>query len=233
VNGQAEEHVWKHCELWDAPHGGGLVMSALTKICRCAVPLVTSTVERQSRQQIYCSPRCMRKANYARKAGSGLLVGQDTPLVPNLPKSPSENNVLQWPKKQGRAFPVTAQSTCLVAVTGNGLELVNSTVRRLQNQMVRSRWGINLVASRKTYGNKLKSSVIFIAILLDDEAGPLQWTSPLRAKSSTWYGPRKRPFFWQTVAECERIASRRDGVKSVGNQSPPPRGSFPSPRCLF
>lgn len=32
--------------------------------------------------------------------------------------------------------------------------------------MVRSRWGINLVATRKTYGNKLESSVIFIAILL-------------------------------------------------------------------
>ena len=34
--------------------------------------------------------------------------------------------------------------------------------------MVRSRWGINLVATLKTYGNKLKSRarVIFIAILL-------------------------------------------------------------------
>jgi hypothetical protein len=45
----------------------------------------------------------MRKANYARKAGSGLLVGQDTLLVPTPPKSPSENNVLQWPK-QGEHF---------------------------------------------------------------------------------------------------------------------------------
>jgi hypothetical protein len=35
-----------------------------------------------------------------------------------------------------------------------------------KNPMVRSRWGINLVATLKTYGNKLKSSVIFIAILL-------------------------------------------------------------------
>jgi hypothetical protein len=63
---------------------------------RC--PICERTVERQSRQQVYCSTKCMRRANYARKAGSGALLGQDTALVRNPHKSASENNVLQWPK---------------------------------------------------------------------------------------------------------------------------------------
>jgi hypothetical protein len=64
----------------------------------------------------------MRKANYTRKAGSGLAG-------------------LAW------SWSTRQYDAC-------------------KNPMVRSRWGINLVATRKTYGNKLKSSVIFIAILL-------------------------------------------------------------------
>lgn len=63
---------------------------------RC--PICDRVVERQSRQQVYCSPKCMRKSNYARKAGSGELLGHDTALVPNPHKSSNENNVLQWPK---------------------------------------------------------------------------------------------------------------------------------------
>jgi len=42
----------------------------------------------------------MRRANYARKAGSGLLPGQDTALVPDPHKSPNENNNLQQPKTE-------------------------------------------------------------------------------------------------------------------------------------
>jgi len=63
---------------------------------RC--PVCERTVERKSRTQTYCSAKCMRKGNYARKAGSGLLLGQDTALVPTPHKSPNENKVLQWPK---------------------------------------------------------------------------------------------------------------------------------------
>jgi hypothetical protein len=63
---------------------------------RC--PICNRTVKRKSRQQIYCSPKCMRKGNYVRKAGLGQLVGQDTALVPNPPKKSNENNILQWPK---------------------------------------------------------------------------------------------------------------------------------------
>ena len=48
---------------------------------RC--PVCERTVERRSRQQLYCSPKCKRKGNYGRKAGSGLL--PDTALVPDPP----------------------------------------------------------------------------------------------------------------------------------------------------
>jgi len=40
----------------------------------------------------------MRKGNYARKAGSGVLPGQDAALVLTPHKSSNENNILQWPK---------------------------------------------------------------------------------------------------------------------------------------
>jgi hypothetical protein len=42
----------------------------------------------------------MRRANYARKAGSGLLSGQDSTLVPDPHKSSNENNKLQRPKTE-------------------------------------------------------------------------------------------------------------------------------------
>src|SRR5262245_22269311 len=65
---------------------------------RFTCPICDCTVNRQSRQQIYCSSKCMRRANYARKAGLALLLGQDTALVPDPHKSSNENNILQWPK---------------------------------------------------------------------------------------------------------------------------------------
>jgi hypothetical protein len=83
--------------------------------------------------------------------------------------------------------------------------------------MVRSRWGINLVATRKTYGNKLKSSVIFIAILLVMmKPGRFSGHRPFGRNPPLGMGLARGPFFGKH-AECERIASRRDGVKSVGN----------------
>ena len=63
---------------------------------RC--PVCERTVGRKSRTQTYCSAKCMRKGNYARKAGSGLLLGQDTALIPTPHKSSNENNVLRWPR---------------------------------------------------------------------------------------------------------------------------------------
>jgi len=65
---------------------------------RLKCPVCDRAVERQSRTQVYCSARCMRKANYARKAGLGQLSGHYTALVPTPHKSSNENNVLQWPK---------------------------------------------------------------------------------------------------------------------------------------
>jgi hypothetical protein len=63
---------------------------------RC--PICERTTKRRSRQHVYCSRSCMRRANYARKAGSGLLPGQDTALVPDPHKSSNENNNLQRQK---------------------------------------------------------------------------------------------------------------------------------------
>jgi hypothetical protein len=61
-------------------------------------PVCEVTVNRQSRQQAYCSRKCMRKANYAKNAGLGLLLGQDTALGPDPHKKSNENNIPQWPK---------------------------------------------------------------------------------------------------------------------------------------
>jgi hypothetical protein len=68
---------------------------------RC--PICERKTERRSRQQVYCSRRCMRRANYARKAGRGLLSGQGTALVPTPPKSVSKNNSSQ-PAKTGSSL---------------------------------------------------------------------------------------------------------------------------------
>jgi len=66
-------------------------------------PICECKFSRRSRQQRYCSPPCMRKANYIRKAGSGLLLGQYTAFVPNPPKSSREINNLQRAKTQSSA----------------------------------------------------------------------------------------------------------------------------------
>src|SRR5262245_10929379 len=58
-------------------------------------PVCERSVERRSRQQRYCSRRCMKAANYARKAGSGELLGHDTALGPNPHKSANKINELQ------------------------------------------------------------------------------------------------------------------------------------------
>src|SRR5262249_44483476 len=67
---------------------------------RLKCPVCTAIVDRESRTQVYCSSKCMRKANYARKAGQGLLLGQDSPLVRTPHKISKENNILQWPKSR-------------------------------------------------------------------------------------------------------------------------------------
>lgn len=78
-------------------------MQAVSKheFVRC--PVCESKFRRRARQQRYCSPPCMRKANYLRKAGSGLLLGQDTALVRNPPKSSREINALQAAKLRSSA----------------------------------------------------------------------------------------------------------------------------------
>jgi hypothetical protein len=63
---------------------------------RC--PVCERAAKRRSRQQVYCSDRCMRRANYVRKAGLGLLLGQDTTLVRNPPKIANGNSAIGWEK---------------------------------------------------------------------------------------------------------------------------------------
>jgi hypothetical protein len=73
---------------------------------RFKCPVCERTVDRQSRTQVYCSPKCMRKGNYSKKAGLGLLLGQDTALVPTPIFSQTKTMSCSG-QKRGRAFPVT------------------------------------------------------------------------------------------------------------------------------
>src|SRR5215510_1610336 len=68
---------------------------------RC--PICKRRFQRRARQQSYCSPRCMRKANYARKASLGLLSGQHAALVPDPLKSKSKINVLETANRRSSA----------------------------------------------------------------------------------------------------------------------------------
>src|SRR5262245_27394366 len=73
-------------------------MRAVSRTAPVKCPVCERSVKRRSRQQRYCSTRCMRQANYVRNAGSGLLLGQATALVRNPPKSSRQINELQWAK---------------------------------------------------------------------------------------------------------------------------------------
>lgn len=73
-------------------HAGGSMIAKARRDAPVRCPICERTTKRQSRQQVYCSRGCMRRANYARKAGLGLLSGQDTARVPDPHKSSNENN---------------------------------------------------------------------------------------------------------------------------------------------
>jgi hypothetical protein len=71
-------------------------MTALaTSKRRFKCPVCERTIERQSRTQVYCSPKCMRKGNYALKKLPRYTPSGD---VRTHHFFPSENNILQWPK---------------------------------------------------------------------------------------------------------------------------------------
>jgi hypothetical protein len=61
---------------------------------RLKCPVCDRTVDRQSRQQNYCSTRCRKRAWREKIPGLTHDSGRGT----NPHKSASENNVLQWPK---------------------------------------------------------------------------------------------------------------------------------------
>src|SRR5262245_59889772 len=65
---------------------------------RLLCPICERKFQRRARQQRYCGSRCMRKANYIRKAGLGTLLGQDTALVRNPHKTSREINGLRRAK---------------------------------------------------------------------------------------------------------------------------------------
>lgn len=69
---------------------------------RFKCPVCESTIDRQSRTQVYCSARCMRKANYAKRALKNAPRYPHSPLVPTPHKINNENNILQWPKSRSR-----------------------------------------------------------------------------------------------------------------------------------
>jgi len=61
-------------------------------------PVCDRTVDRQSRQQHFCSTRC-RKRHWRDKISAE---GGDTRRGTNPHKSSNENNILQWPKPRSR-----------------------------------------------------------------------------------------------------------------------------------
>ena len=73
---------------------GAGTTQAVSKQQSVHCPVCERRFQRRARQQRYCGSRCMRKANYARKAGSGLLLGQDTTFVRNPPKIANGNSAI-------------------------------------------------------------------------------------------------------------------------------------------
>src|SRR5262249_45416724 len=74
-------------------------MTALaTSKRRLKCPVCDRTVDRNSRQQQFCSTRC-RKRHWRDKIPAD---GGDTRRGTNPHKSSSENNILQWPKLRSR-----------------------------------------------------------------------------------------------------------------------------------
>jgi endogenous inhibitor of DNA gyrase (YacG/DUF329 family) len=68
---------------------------------RVACPVCDRTVDRQSRQQKFCSTRCRMKA-WRKETPAGELKNEPrypcSGSVTNPHKSSNENNILQWPK---------------------------------------------------------------------------------------------------------------------------------------
>jgi hypothetical protein len=72
---------------------------------RC--PVCPRTVERRSRQQVYCSTRCRKRAGRGKSRADALKIPPRYPHSghgTNPHKSASENNVLPRPKSQSSLF---------------------------------------------------------------------------------------------------------------------------------
>jgi hypothetical protein len=76
---------------------------------RC--PVCDKRVQRQARQQTYCSRKCRQRAHYDKSVAEGRfdpLLGKDTGLPTNPPKSPAIS-VNCRRQKQGRASVFVAR----------------------------------------------------------------------------------------------------------------------------
>jgi hypothetical protein len=73
-------------------------MSAAHKNIAVRCPACDRTVGRRSRQQIFCSTRCRKRAHKAPWTLKTPVSYHPSEEGTNPPKSPNENNVLQWPK---------------------------------------------------------------------------------------------------------------------------------------
>ena len=97
---------------------------------RC--PVCPRTVERRSRQQVYCSPRCRKRAGRGKSLSD---VFKTPPRYSysrhgtNPHKSASENNVLQRPKSQSSLFGKGPSEPDLEEEAGNGRVRDISTAR--------------------------------------------------------------------------------------------------------
>jgi hypothetical protein len=85
----------------DTARGVRAMKSALASSKRrLKCPVCKRTVERQSRQQAYCSTKCRMRAFREKKPAWGGSTGG----VTNPPKEASKTNILQWPKAGSSLF---------------------------------------------------------------------------------------------------------------------------------
>jgi hypothetical protein len=80
--------------------GGSMTALASSKR-QFKCPICERTAERKSRTQVYCSAKCMRRANYGKPPAGALENGPRNPHSPHVltpHKISNENNILQWPK---------------------------------------------------------------------------------------------------------------------------------------
>jgi endogenous inhibitor of DNA gyrase (YacG/DUF329 family) len=79
-------------------------LASSNRLLKC--PICERIVDRQARQQVFCSTRCRKRAARERTAGALKIAGRypHSGRGTNPHKSASKNNNLQWPKPGSSLF---------------------------------------------------------------------------------------------------------------------------------